>query len=170
MATVKALLRNTFGHLLGLDEKDNLVIGGAKIYYGNRADGVTPQGSVDLSTIAPSGGALYSKPVASAGALGSGPYHNLGVAQIAAYVSGTTDVINAQAAAGGTTIGGVDMSGASDGFTFILRNPSTVGSLTILDEDGTATYQFQNDNQASEIIPPRGRALVLFTGGILVFL
>lgn len=127
---IRAVLRSVYAHLLGLDSADNLVIGGKLIYYGNRADGVIPEGVIDLSAI---GGAASLNSVSAV--LGAGPLNNLGAPasgdalQTAGYVGGASNRLILTPAAGGSTINGLDPTGVPDNWVIPILNGSLADAL-----------------------------------------
>ena len=75
---------------------------------------------------------------------------------------GTTNRLVLTAAAGGSTITG--LSGATDGFSILINNPSTTDTITFthLDAASASANQFSNMNAATVQIPPLGAASAVY--------
>lgn len=94
-------------------------------------------------------------------------FATINAASVPGYISGTTNRIKIPAASGGTTINTIDMSGATDGFTFVLDNTSGTDPVALPNNSGSGTGSvFINPNAGQENIAPHGATLVLYVAGV----
>lgn len=83
------------------------------------------------------------------------------------YIPGTTNALLLTPTDNTSTLLGLASTGAPDGFSIIIVNPSATFTLTLLSESSsTPANQFVNGGNASLVIPVLGAALFVYLTGI----
>lgn len=146
--------RSIIGRDIGLDRNNNLLLRGSTIYL--NSDSASPVAITGTPSFSSSVSASPAASVNNYAPAGWGP---------------TVTRLMLAAAAGGSTVTGLDATGVVDGTTRIVVNTSTTDSLTFphLSGSSLAANRFSNAGAVAAQIAPLGAALLTYVVNQWVF-